>query len=135
MLQHSQELHLRGRRRLADLIEEKRPLRRRGEQSTLVLHSAGERSLHVTEQLALEQTLRKRTAVDREKRPVVAVRQVMNVSRDHFLSRPRLALNQHGGLRRRDGLRQTQHIEPVATLANGARPAVLVPSPNLLLER
>ena len=36
MLQRAQQLHLRGRRRLADLVEEERALRRRAEQADLV---------------------------------------------------------------------------------------------------
>ena len=58
MLQHAQQLHLRRRRRLADLVEEERALRRGGEETDLVLDRAGERALHVAEQLALEQALR-----------------------------------------------------------------------------
>ena len=58
MLQRAKQLDLRGRRRLADFVEEEGSLRRRAEQSELVADRAGERSLHVTEQLALEQALR-----------------------------------------------------------------------------
>jgi hypothetical protein len=38
LLQHAQELHLCGRRRLADLVEEERAATGRGEEPQLVLH-------------------------------------------------------------------------------------------------
>ena len=68
LLQHAEQLDLRRRRRLADFVEEERALRRRAEEAELVADRAGERSLHVTEQLALEQALGQRAAVDREER-------------------------------------------------------------------
>src|SRR6202008_34170 len=55
MLQRTQQLPLGGGGCLTDLVEEKRAVRRRGEQSWLVLDRAGERSLHVAEKLGLEQ--------------------------------------------------------------------------------
>ena len=99
VLQHAQQLHLRGRRRLADLVEEERALRRRAEQADLVADGAGERTLHVAEQLALEQALGQRAAVDREERPVGARREIVDVPRDDFLAGSRLALDQHGAHR------------------------------------
>ena len=42
MLERAQRLHLRRRRRLADLVEEERSFRRRREQTHLVAHRAGE---------------------------------------------------------------------------------------------
>ena len=68
LLQHAQQLHLGGRRHLTDLVQEERAAARRSELPLLVPHRAGEGSLHVPEQLALEQALRKRAAVDRRER-------------------------------------------------------------------
>src|SRR5262245_3089881 len=88
MLQYAQELYLRRGRCLADFVEEKRSLRRSREEATLVLHGAGERTLHVTKQLALQQAFGECAAVDREEGPVFAVRQLVNVSCDDFLAGP-----------------------------------------------
>src|SRR5947209_14831981 len=49
MLQYTKKLDLRRGRRLADLVEEEGARRRGGEQAFLVLHCAGEGSLHVAE--------------------------------------------------------------------------------------
>src|SRR2546430_13270556 len=70
LLEHSKQLDLRGRRRLADFVEEEASFGGGGEEATLVLDCTGERSLHVTEQLALEQALRQCAAVDGGKRPI-----------------------------------------------------------------
>ena len=56
-----------GRRGLADLVEEERAAVRRLEQALLALPRVGEGALHVAEQLALEQRLGERPAVDRTK--------------------------------------------------------------------
>ncbi len=121
LLQHAQQLHLRRRRGLADFVEEERALGRRAEETDLVLDGAGERSLHVTEQFALEQALGKRAAVDREKRPFGARRQLVDVAGDDFLAGSRLALNEHGGIGRRHGLDEAQHVEPRLARADGRR--------------
>ena len=39
LLQHAQQLHLRRRRRLADLVEEERAVAGRGEETALILHA------------------------------------------------------------------------------------------------
>ncbi len=62
---------------------------------------AGERALLVTEQLALDEVLGQRAAVDRHERTASA-RLIVNRARDHFLAGARFALDEHRDLRRRD---------------------------------
>ena len=135
MLQRAEQLHLRGRRRLADLVEEERALRRRAEQADLVANRAGERAFHVAEQLALEQALRKRAAVDREKRPLGARRQLVDVAGDDspcpFPIRP----DEHRGIGRRDGLDEPENVEPRLARADRPRDAAALVAPDRLLQR
>ena len=91
---------------------------------TLSRIGAGERPLHVTEQLALEQALGQRAAVDREERTFGARRQLVDVARDDFLTGSRLALDEHGRIGRRDGLDEAQHVEPRLARADRTRDAV-----------
>ena len=69
LLQHAQQLHLERRRQLADLVEEQRAAVGRPEEAGLALVvGAGEGALLVAEQLALEQRLGQRAAVDGDER-------------------------------------------------------------------
>ena len=68
LLERAKELHLQGQRHLADLVEEQCALVGCLEQTGTVLDRAGERAARVTEQLALEERLWQRTAVDRDER-------------------------------------------------------------------
>src|SRR2546423_7966736 len=76
VLEDAQQLDLRRRRRLTDFVEEEGARRGGREEAFLVLHGAGKRSLHVTEELTLEQTLGERAAVDRQEGPLHAIRQL-----------------------------------------------------------
>ena len=68
LLEHAQELRLDRERQLADLVEEERAAVRRLERARLRRDGAGERAALVAEQLALEEVLRDRRAVDDAKR-------------------------------------------------------------------
>src|SRR4029079_16845351 len=57
--EHAEQLHLHAERDLADLVQKDCPLVRELESPQAPLGRAGERALFVTEQLALEETLRK----------------------------------------------------------------------------
>ena len=74
LLDGPQELDLQQRRDLGDLVEEQRAAVGRGEEAHLVGDRAGERSLHVAEQLGLHQALGDRPAVDGDERLVAPVR-------------------------------------------------------------
>src|SRR6266550_7731724 len=92
LLQYTQELYLRCGRGLSDLVQEEGSLSGREKQSFLVARRTSERSLDVPEQLALEQTLRQRTAVDRKERLGRPRRKVVDVMGYDFLSRSGFAL-------------------------------------------
>ena len=49
LLQHTEQLHLRRGRHLADLVQKERAAPCRGEQALLVAHRAGERPLYMAE--------------------------------------------------------------------------------------
>src|ERR1039457_7226681 len=87
VLQHTEELHLRRRRRLPDLIEEERAASGRREEPGLVPHRTGERALYMAEELALEKPFRKCPAVDRQKGSGAPVGEIVDVPRDDFLDR------------------------------------------------
>ncbi len=68
LLQHAQQLGLRGRRHLGDLVEEQRAAVGEFEAALAARDGAGERALLVAEQLALEQRVRDGRAVERHER-------------------------------------------------------------------
>ena len=68
LLQHAQQLDLRRRRHLGDLVEEQRAAVGELEAALPPLGGAGERALLVAEDLALEQRLGNRRAVDGDER-------------------------------------------------------------------
>src|SRR6185503_5918845 len=63
---------------------------------------AGERALLVAEQLALEQRLGERAAVDLDERAVRALAQPVDRARDQLLAGAALARDEHGRVARRD---------------------------------
>src|SRR5262245_59685425 len=66
LLQYAQELHLRGRRHLAELVEEQSAAIRELEAALAAIGRAGERAFFVAEDLALQQRFGNRRAVDRD---------------------------------------------------------------------
>ena len=78
-------------RQLADLVEEDRSAVGRLEQPALLGDGAGERASLVPEQLALEQRLRERRAVQTEERLVGARRLTVHGFGEHLLADPGLA--------------------------------------------
>ena len=70
VLQHAQQLGLRARRQLADLVEEQRAAVRLLEEPGALAHRAGERAARVAEELRLEQVVGERRAVDRAEPPI-----------------------------------------------------------------
>ncbi len=72
-LEHAQELGLRGRRQAANLVEEQRAAVGELEEARLVLGRAEEPAAHVAEELALEQRVVDRGAVDGDE-PAIAPR-------------------------------------------------------------
>src|SRR5262249_41536585 len=108
----AQELHLEVQRELADLVEEERAAVRFFEEAAPIRVRVGERALLVAEELALEQVLRDRAAVDRHEGHVLARRTLMDRARDELLADAALALDEHRGLEvgdLRDGAEDLRH--------------------------
>ena len=86
LLQHAQQLHLHRRLHLADLVEEQRAAVGELEDAACGVVGAGERALLVAEQLALEQRLGDRRAVDRDERERRARAELVDRLRDQLLA-------------------------------------------------
>jgi len=85
-LEDAQQLGLQLERQLADLVEKDRAAIGRLECALPGRVRAGERTALVTEQLALEQRRRKRSAVDDDERPVLAAALAVDRLRGSFLA-------------------------------------------------
>src|SRR5262249_7915238 len=101
LLEHAEQLRLESERQLADLVEEERASRRRLELADAPLGRPGEGAALVAEELALEELVRDRGAVERDERPAPAG-MVVEGLRDQLLPGAGLALDEHGGVGRRD---------------------------------
>ena len=95
VLQHAQHLRLRGEAHVADLVQEERASVRLLELSRAIRDRAGERALHVTEQLALDQLRRNRRAVHLDERSLRPRAQRMDRTSDELLARAVLPGDQH----------------------------------------
>src|SRR5206468_9368739 len=74
----------------------------------------GEGALLVTEQLGLEQLLGERRAVDGDERLALTWRPLVHEVGDHFLAGPRLAGDEHRGLRGSHAPDRAQNLLPGA---------------------
>ena len=104
LLQDAQELALRRRRELADLVEEDRAAVGQLELAQPARGRAREGAPLVAEELALEQRLGNRGAVDRDEGAVAPGRERVDRAREELLARAALALEQDGGVGRGDAL-------------------------------
>ena len=95
-LQHTKQFGLRSGRQVTDLVQEQRAPRRRLECTFPHAGRSGERAAFVPEQLALDQVLRQRRAVDRQKRTRAGLAQPMQLPRNQLFPRTALAHNQDG---------------------------------------
>ena len=107
LLQHPQQLHLRRRRHLRNLVEEQRAAVGQLEAAQPPFGRAGERAPLVAEDLALEQGVGNRRAVEGDERRGSARAQLVNGLRHQFLAGAGFAQQQHRGRRRR---RLFQHV-------------------------
>jgi hypothetical protein len=83
----------------------------------------------VAEQLALEQVLRQRPAIDGDERAAPPRRRLVHRTRDQLLARPGLALDEQRRIRRRDPLEHREHLAHREALADQlAEPALLTRS-------
>ena len=116
-LEDAEQLHLRRRRHLADLVEEQGAAIRQLETPLPPIRRAGEGALLVTEDFALEQRLGNRGAVDRDERKAGARAQLMDGLRDELLAGARFAGDEHRRRGRRgllDHLVDLAHLGAVA---------------------
>jgi hypothetical protein len=101
LLQDAQELDLEDRRNLADLVEEKRPGVRGLKDPTLIMHRAREGTAHVAKQLAVEQAVHQRSAIDRDEGAVGSPRGLVQPPRQPLFADARFARNQDGEIQGR----------------------------------
>jgi hypothetical protein len=106
VLEEPQELGLHRHRHLADLVEEQGAAGRRLDLAAGPLGGAGERAALVPEQLALEQRLGDRRAVDRHEGPAPTLRALVDAPRQDLLAGAALAQEGHRDLAGGHGLEQ-----------------------------
>ena len=102
LLQEAQQLGLQRERQVADLVEEQRAAVGRLDLADRLPCRAGERALLVAEQLALEQVLGNRGAVDRDEALAAPRRQVVQRAREQLLAGAAFAQQQDGRAGARD---------------------------------
>ncbi len=98
LLQNPQELDLNRPGEVPDFVQEERAPLGLFDPPDAGLGRAGKGALLVAEQLAFQQSLAQRCAVDLHKRPAGAGAGIMHGRGDQFLSRPGLTADQHGGI-------------------------------------
>jgi len=107
-VEDAQQLRLDGERQLSELVEEDRSASCSLECPLVGLQRARERTLLVTEQLALHEARGDGSAVDDLERTVTSRARRMNRSREHVLSGAGLAEEQDRRLRRGDALEEAE---------------------------
>ena len=85
LLQKPEQLHLDGRRKIADFIQEQCPASGRFDQAFALHVRSGEGAFLVSEELALEQIFGDGAAIDRDKGPAAARAAPVDGERGHFL--------------------------------------------------
>src|SRR5207253_2309588 len=101
LLQNTKKLHLRLEGQLADLVEEDRAAIGELEAADAALQGTGEGTLHMSEQLALDQTRGDGAAVHLHQRTVAAGAAVVDRAGDPLFAGPGLAKDEHAGIARR----------------------------------
>src|SRR5262249_9838633 len=117
LLEDAQELQLHVERDALDLVEEQRAAARQLDLPDTIMDRAGERAALVAEELALEERVGKRRAVDRDEAAALALPLEMDGARRELLAGPRFAVDQH----RRVVLRE--HADGLEDLVHHAVPA------------
>src|SRR5262249_13556240 len=107
-LEDAQELRLDVERELADLVEEDGAAVRELEGALARVDGARERAALVAEELALDERVAHRPAVDDEERLGPARRVRPDRAREHVLARAGLALEEDRRVRRRDALEDAE---------------------------
>ena len=128
LLQDAEELGLRVERQLADLVEEQRAAVGELELPGAVGDRTGERAADMAEQLALDDALGERRAVDLDQRCLATARAVVDRARCELLAHAGLAEDQHRELGGRDDVDLLAHALHRGADAEHLRP-VGVPQP------
>jgi hypothetical protein len=123
-LERAQQLDLERDRHLRDLVEEERAAVRPLEDALLGLRGAGEAAAFVAEELALDQRLGDRTAVDRDERRGTPRAALVDRLRDDLLAGAALAFDQDRRLGRRDPFDLLADRRDRARIADQRRRAV-----------
>ena len=111
MLDHPQQLGLRGRRQVADLVQEQRPARGGLEGSLAERVRARKGAALVTEQLVFDEVLGERGAVDGDERAFRIRAEAVQLAGDELLSRSALSHDEHGA--RNLGHARDRVLEPL----------------------
>ena len=93
----------------------------------------GERPADVAEQLALENVLAQRRAVERHERLLLPRAVLVDRLGDQLLAGAGLALDQHGGVGRRDPLQPVDHVVHLRAVADDPLEAELLVEPAIQL--
>jgi hypothetical protein len=118
VLKKAQELDLQVHRQFADFVEEQRAAGGQFHPALARAKRVGERAALVAEQLALDQVLRNRPAIDRNERPLAPPTRLVDRVRDQLLAGAVLAENQHGRVGRRHALHELEHLPDRLGLAD-----------------
>src|SRR5229473_4960624 len=103
LLQHAEQFGLQFKRNFSDFVQENRTAVGHFEAANALRDRSRECALLVSEQLAFEQACRNGRAVELHEGLRAPWAQIMNGTRDQFLSRACLPVNQHRRIRRRNG--------------------------------
>src|SRR5712692_9935220 len=109
LLKDTENLRLRARRHVADLVEEQRPTVSLLEPADPLLIGAGEGPLLVTEELRLQEVFLESRAVHLDEVARGTERIVMRRTGDQLLAGSGLATNQNGRVAFRDLLHDVEH--------------------------
>src|SRR5207302_3667230 len=101
-LEHAQQLCLCRERQIADFVQEQRPASGRLERALAGGVGARERAALVAEQLALDELVRQRRAVERNEWALGIRAEPVQLARDQLLARPTLTDHEHRTGYRRD---------------------------------
>ena len=118
LFENPEQLRLEFEGELAELVEKDRPPLRHLEQPLPRHDRAGEAPFLVTEQFALDQRLRNRTAVEDDERLVRSLAHLVDRARHDLFARPGLALDDDGGARRSDLLQNPEDLPHLHTPAH-----------------
>src|SRR5262245_29955185 len=99
MLERAKERRLHIQRKLTDLVEEECTAVGMLERTATRVDRTGERATPMTEQLARDEILRDRSAIDGDELLVCDLRARVNRARNELFSHTRLTLDEHGGKR------------------------------------